>query len=100
MIIVAGHLTIDPDHRDTALAAIATCVAATRAEPGNLEYRFSPDLDEPDRLNLIERWSDEQAMAEHMATPHLAEFMGAIVPCLGGSAEVIRYDVSGSAPLF
>lgn len=100
MIVVAGHLSIDPAHRDAALAAIATGVAATRQEAGNLDYRFSPDLDEPDRFNLIERWEDEDAMNAHMASPHLAEFLTAIGPCLAGQAEVIRYDVSGSSPLF
>lgn len=100
MIIVAGHLTINPEHREAAEAAIRACVALTRAEPGNVDYRFSPDLDEPDRLNLIEQWADEDAMTAHMATPHLAEFLGAIGPCVSGSAEVIRYDVSGSSPLF
>lgn len=100
MIVVAGHLTIDPAQRETALAAIAAGVASTRAEPGNIDYRFSPDLDYPNRFNLIEIWEDEQAMTEHMATDHLAAFMAVIVPCVSGSAEVIRYDVSSSAPLF
>ncbi|CAN5610161.1 hypothetical protein BH10ACT1_BH10ACT1_12440 [soil metagenome] len=100
MIIVAGYLLIDPSHRDDAIAAIALGVAATRAEPGNLDYRFSPDLDDPNRFNLIERWESEEAMNSHMATSHLAEFMTAIGPCLGGAPEVIRYDVSGSSPLF
>ncbi|MCU1497727.1 MAG: antibiotic biosynthesis monooxygenase [Acidimicrobiales bacterium] len=100
MIVVAGHMTIDPAQRETALAAIAAGVDATRAEPGNLDYRFSPDLDDPNRFNLIELWESEEAMTEHMATPHLAAFMTAIVPCVSGSAEVIRYDVSASAPLF
>lgn len=100
MIIVAGHLSIDPAQREAALAAIAAGVAATRAEAGNLDYRFSPDLDDPDRFNLMERWEGEDAMNAHLATPHLAEFLTAIGPCLGGPAEVIRYDVSGSSPLF
>jgi quinol monooxygenase YgiN len=100
VIIVAGHMTIDPAQRDAALAAIAAGVSATRQEVGNLDYRFSPDLDDPNRFNILERWEDEDAMNAHMASSHLAEFMTAIVPCLGGSAEVVRYDVSGSSPLF
>ena len=52
-------------------------MTATRAEAGNLDYRFSPDLDEPDRFNLIEQWEDEDAMTAHMASPHLAEFLTA-----------------------
>ncbi|QXC62167.1 antibiotic biosynthesis monooxygenase [Aquihabitans sp. G128] len=99
MIVVAGHLAVNPEHRDAALAAIATGVAATRAEPGCVDYRFSPDLEDENRFNLIEQWESEEAMNEHLATPHLAEFMTAIVPCLLG-AEIIRHDVSSSAPLF
>jgi len=100
VIVVAGHLSIDPAHRETALAAIAAGVAATREEPGNLDYRFSPDLDEPDRFNLIERWEDEAAVDAHMNSPHLAEFLAAIGPCVAGAPEIIRYDVSSSSKLF
>ncbi len=100
MIIVAGHLTIDPSKRDDALAAIAAVVAPTRAEPGNLDYRFSPDLDDPSRFNILERWEGDEAIESHMASAHLAEFLTTIGPCIAGSAEVIRYDVSGSTPLF
>ena len=100
MIIVAGHLIIDPAHREAALAAFAAGVATTREEAGNLDYRFSPDLDDPNRFNLIERWESEDAMNEHMATSHHAAFLTAIGPCVGGGAEIIRYDVSGSSSLF
>ncbi len=100
MIVVAGHLTIDPAQREAARSAIEEAVTATRAEPGNVDYRFSTDLDDPDRFNIIEVWESESAMDEHLATPHLAAFMTAIGPLLGGSAEVIRYDVSSSSRLF
>lgn len=100
MIVVAGHLTIDPAHRDAALAAIRTAVEATRQEHGNLDYRFSPDLDDPNRFNIIERWENEEAMNEHMASANLSDFLVAIGGCLSGPAEVIRYDVARSAPLF
>lgn len=100
MIVVAGHMSIDPAQREAALAAIAAAVAATRKEPGNVDYRFSPDLDEPDRFNLIELWEDEEAVDTHMATPHLAAFLTAIGPCVTGAPEIIRYDVSSSSKLF
>lgn len=98
MIVVTGHLSIAPDQLDTALAAIRTNVAATRAEPGNVDYRFSTDLDEPGRLNVVEQWEDEAALDAHMASAHMAEFMGAIIPMVTG-AEVVRHDVSASSKL-
>jgi quinol monooxygenase YgiN len=100
MIVVTGHITLSPDHRDTALAAIAELVPATRAEPGNLEYRYSVDLDDENRINIEERWEDEDAMTAHMGAEPLATFMGAIGPCIGGSVSITRYDVSGSTTIF
>jgi quinol monooxygenase YgiN len=100
MIVVNGHLTISPEHRDVAVAAIAELVPPTVAEDGNISYRYSADLLEPDRINIEEHWESEEAMTAHMATPHLAAFLTAIGPCIGGSVEVVRYDVSGSSKLF
>lgn len=100
MILVAGYLTVNPDHRHEALAAIDTCVTATQAEEGNIDYRYSVDLNDPNRFNLIEQWESEDAMNAHMATPHLATFLELIGGFVGGPVEVIRYDVSSSSKLF
>lgn len=100
MIVVAGYILIDPTKRDEVVAALSTCVAATREEPGNVDYRFSPDLDEEARFNVSEIWASEEAMDEHMASPHLAALLEAIGPLMGGAPEITRYDVSGSSKLF
>lgn len=99
MIIVNGHLTIDPAQRDAALAAIADAVAATRAEPGNVDYRFSADLADPDRINMVEIWEDQAAIDAHMTTEHLAAFMAAIGPCVAGSVSITSYDIASSTTL-
>jgi quinol monooxygenase YgiN len=99
VIIVSGHITLAPEHRDTALAAIATCVEATRAEDGNEDYRFSADLGDQDRINIYECWATQEAMDTHMATAHLADLMTAIGPCIGGSVELTKFEVSSSSKL-
>ena len=99
MIVVLGHLTINPDARDAALAAIEPFLAATRAEDGCLDYRFSFDAGDPDRLNGAEIWESQAAMDAHMASPHMAEFMGAAGGFIGGSVEFITYDVASSTKL-
>lgn len=99
MIIVNGHLTIDPAQREAAEAAIAEAVAATRAEPGNVDYRFSTDLADPNRINMVEIWEDQAAIDAHMATEHLAGFMAAIGPCVAGSVSLTSYDIASSTTL-
>ena len=99
MIVIAGYLTIAADQREAALAAVRPAVEATRAEAGNLDYAFSFDATDDTRLNVLERWEDDDALTAHMGSDHLAEMMTAIGPCIGGAVSLIRYDVSGSTTL-
>jgi quinol monooxygenase YgiN len=62
MIIVAGALTVDPDGRDAYLEGCAAVVAAAREAPGCLEFALSPDLLEPGRINVYERWASEEEL--------------------------------------
>lgn len=100
MIVCLGHLTLDPSKRDEALDAIDSCVSATRAEDGNIDYRYSADLGDPNRINIVEQWRDDDAIDAHMASEHLARFLETIGGCLGGPAEVFRHDVANSTKLF
>jgi len=99
VIVIAGHLTIDPAKRDEALAAMRECIDATRAEEGNVAYQFSEDITEPNRINITEIWRDDDALTEHFGTPHLTGFMAAVPGFMAGSSELIRYDVSGTTKL-
>ena len=99
MIIIAGHLTIDPAKRDEAVAAMRECVHATTAEEGNVSYTFSEDIIEPNRINITEVWRDEDALNEHFGTEHLIGFMSAVPGFAAGSSALTRYDVSGSSKL-
>lgn len=100
MIVVTGYLTIAPEQLEPALDAIRTCVAATRAEDGNIDYRYSQDIDEPTRLNIVEVWESEEAAQVHMGSEHMATFMGAIGGMIGGPVEITSHQVSESTKLF
>lgn len=77
-IIVTGVIDLDPAKRDAAIEAMNTVMEATRAEDGNESYVFAADVSDPGRFWVTEQWASEEAMAAHMASPHLAEFMGAM----------------------
>lgn len=100
MIVVIGYLTIDPAKRDEVHEAIGALVPATRAEDGCIDYRYSIDIDDPARINIVEQWESEDAMNAHMGTEHLATFMGVMGTCLGGPVEIVRHDVASSTKLF
>lgn len=100
MIVVTGHLTIDPAQRAAVEAAIATLISATRVEEGNVDYRYGADLGKPDRINITEIWESDEAMTAHMGTQHLADFMAAVGPAISGSVEIVRHDIDSSTKLF
>jgi quinol monooxygenase YgiN len=99
MIVVTGYLTIDPDKRAEAEAAIAAFVPQNLAEAGCVDYRFSTDVLDPNRINGLEIWEDQAAIDAHMASAHMAEFMGAIGGCLAGGVEFTAHEVSSSTKL-
>ena len=89
MIIVTGQARFAPGEIERLKPALRMNIQATRAEAGCARYSYAVDIADPDLLHIAEEWSDEDAIAAHMAAPHMAELMTAL-----GSArlETIRVD--------
>jgi quinol monooxygenase YgiN len=49
-------------------------VEPTRQEPGCLQYDLHVDIKEPRRFVFIERWANQEALAGHGKTAHIAHF--------------------------
>jgi quinol monooxygenase YgiN len=62
MIIVAGHLLVDPDHRTSYLEGCHEVVRLARATSGCLDFTLSADLLDPGRINVLERWESLAAV--------------------------------------
>ena len=99
MLIVAGTIQVDPDHRDAMFAAVAPMVAATRAEPGCRAYTFSPDPDDPGLVHLFELWDDQAALDAHFASDHMAAWQAAAADLPIGGRDITKYLVSGTGTL-
>jgi quinol monooxygenase YgiN len=78
MIIVTGYARFADGEIERLKPALAANIEATRAEPGCARYSYSVDLADPNLLHISEEWSDEEAIAAHMAAPHMAELMAAL----------------------
>lgn len=95
MIIVQGWVRMASTDIDQLRGAALEMMRATKAaEPGCLDYAFALDLAEPGLLRVIERWSDEAALAAHFATPHMAAFNRALAGAsvLGASIKAYAGD--------
>jgi quinol monooxygenase YgiN len=99
MIIISGHITFNPAKEADALAIFAPLCATTRAEPGNLSYGFYLDPGEPGRVQVYEEWETQDALDTHMASEHMAGFLGALGTIDVSGASLNKHEVSSSSPL-
>jgi len=99
MLIVSGTITFDPAKAERFHELAAPLVEATLAEAGCLAYGFWSDPANPGRVRAYEEWESPEALAEHMGTAHMANFMGALGEVGVTGSELTQYEVSGSTRL-
>ena len=89
MVIVAGHIVVDPQQRDDYLSGCLEVVRQARRAPGCLDFSLSADLLEPGRVNIFERWESQAAVEAFRGSGPSDEQGAAIL-----SASVAEYDIS------
>jgi quinol monooxygenase YgiN len=94
MVIVAGHLAVQPAQRDAYLAGCEQVVRQARGAPGCLDFVISADPVDAGRVNVYERWESQGAVEAFRGSGPSDEQGAAIL-----SASVAEYDVAGSRSL-
>jgi quinol monooxygenase YgiN len=94
VVIVAGHLVVDPSQRDDYLSGCVDVVRQARRAPGCLDFALSADLIDPGRINIFERWESQAAVEAFRGSGPSDEQGAAIV-----SAAVAEYDVEAQRNL-
>lgn len=89
MVIVAGHLLVEPAQRDAYLRGCVAVVEAARAAEGCLDFSISADLLDPGRITVLERWSSQEAV-EAFRGSGPSDGQGAAML----AADVAEYDVA------
>lgn len=93
MVIVAGHLTVAPQQRESYLASCTGVVEQARRAAGCLDFSISADLLDTTRVNVYERW-ESQAAVEAFRTSPGEVHLPAIV-----SMSVAEYEIAARRPL-
>lgn len=89
MIIVAGHLQVDPAERDAYVAGCRPVVEAARIAPGCLDFTITADPVDPGRVNVYERWESGETVEAFRGGGPPAEQQTSIL-----DADVARYVIS------
>ena len=91
---VIARYTISAGREDEVLALLPKLVAATRTEPGNVDFVAYRDLADDRRIVLLERYASRDAFAAHRETPHFQDLvLGQIAPRLD-SRVIESYEVT------
>jgi hypothetical protein len=61
-VIVAGHITVEPQQRKSYLAGCVRIVEQARRAVGCLDIAICADLVDPGRVNIFERWESQAAL--------------------------------------
>jgi quinol monooxygenase YgiN len=91
---VIAKLTVQEGKEDEFKAAGAEMVAAVKAnEAGRtLMYTLTQNKKAPTEFFFMECYADDDAVAEHGKTAHMAAFGGKIGGLLAGRPEITRLD--------
>lgn len=89
MVIVAGHIVVDPQQRESYLADCVNVVEQARRAPGCLDFSITADLVDSGRIVIFERWESQGAVEAFRGSGPGDEQSAAIL-----AASVAEYDVA------
>jgi quinol monooxygenase YgiN len=95
MVIVAGHVTVEPQERESYVAGCVSVVEQARGAAGCLDFAITADLVDPGRVNIFERWESRAAVDAFRGSGPSDEQGAAML-----SASVVEYDIADVRPLF
>lgn len=89
MVIVAGHIVVEPHWRESYLAGCVSVVEQARRAPGCLDFTVTADLIDAGRVNVYERWESRAAVEAFRGNGPTDKQSAEIL-----AASVAEYDVA------
>lgn len=94
MIVVAGWLRVEAQHRESYLDGCRSVIASARATEGCLDFALSPDPLDAERINVFERWDNVAAVERFRGAGPSDEQQNLVI-----GAQVEQYDIDSVTPL-
>src|SRR5215213_8520819 len=93
MIFIVVRWPIKPEFADQWLDPVDDFTRGTRAEPGNLFFDWSRDVDDPSRFTLVEAFADADAGGAHVASEHFQAAMAWMPDKVSATPEIINVEI-------
>jgi quinol monooxygenase YgiN len=94
MIVLNVRIEASPATVAALKDALVTMEAASRAEPGCIDYVFASEIGDPGNIRIIEHWQDIDALKRHFTLPHMSAFNEAVRSNPPKSIDVKMFDAS------
>ncbi len=101
MIIITGNVSLEPAHRDAAIAKGCEHSSRSRDEDGCLSHNCYVDAEDKNRLHFFEQWRDMEAVQKHFAVPESGKFVREITAMANAKPEIQIFQaepIEGAAP--
>lgn len=95
MEVIHVKIEVAEQNRQAFVDAARTVERATQEDPGCIYYRFHESIVERGTFVLIEEWSDADALAAHIAQPHVAAYRAASAE-LVQTSEAVLFEVASA----
>ena len=94
MVIVAGHIAVEPRQRDSYVAGCKRVVGQGRRAAGCLDFAINADQLDPGRVNIFERWESQAAVETFRRSGPAPNKRAAML-----LASVAEYDIADARSL-
>jgi quinol monooxygenase YgiN len=86
-VVLVASVVPRPGEREAVIAAFEAAIPQVHDEPGCELYALH---ESKDRIVMIEKWADLDAVAAHAAAPALADLRAALTDRVVGAMDVMR----------
>jgi quinol monooxygenase YgiN len=90
---VVARFTARPGKEQSLKAVLTALVPPTRRELGCYQYDLLVEASDPRQFCFIERWDDDAALDQHLATDHLKKALDQIQDLVEAPPEIRRYSL-------
>jgi len=94
MLAILAKIVLEPSSVTPYLKAAESILPTTRREAGCSHYAFARCVENPDVIWITAEWESEQALQDHLKSPHITAFLDDIKSMGVRSVEVRKYSVS------
>lgn len=88
MLKFIARIDAKPGQEAVVAEALVGLVTPSRAEAGCIAYEVCRMKEDPAQLVVLEEWESQEALDEHMATPHFQGFLAQVGDALAGDPRL------------